>query len=358
VDLCWRLLVADKKIVYHPSAVVWHHRRGTIRGYLRQQLGYGFAEAHLQRRYPGRFNFFGYPVWEGGVYDSVHSHLRQEGLPFVFRPKIYRGFFGSAQFQALYQPFLTWWFQIFSTAEWCLLTACSLLTALCAWVAEENLLAGGMLGLASVMILLSLGAAFLAGWRGVNNKRWHGRKRWAGLLTIGLLHVAQPLARAAGRIKGRWRLPKETFDFAEDELLYGDLTKRHVWLHRLVRHMKSCGWIARPCNEWDDGDIEVLGPGPYTLKLTSVYEEHLEHKRHYVRYRVEARMKAQAPLIVAGLMAALFGITQALYLTPLAIPLVVILIRYVRAKKLLLAAVSQMAMDCGWASGMPRAKYY
>jgi hypothetical protein len=69
-------------------------------------------------------------------------------------------------------------------------------------------------------------------------------------------------------------------------------------------------------------------------------------------------MKPQAPLVVAGLMAALIGITQALYLAPLAIPITVVLVRYVRARKQMVAAVSQMAMDCGWPIGMPKTKYY
>lgn len=156
VDVCWRLLVADRKIVYHPSAVVWHHRRPTIKTYLRQQNGYGYAEAHLQRRYPGRFNFFGYPVWQGGVYDSVHSHLRQQGVPFVFKPRIYRGFFAAGQFQSLYQPFLTWWFQIFSTAEWTVLSAATLLS---------GMLAGGF-GPKWVSTMLLAGAA------GRNGAEW------------------------------------------------------------------------------------------------------------------------------------------------------------------------------------------
>jgi len=358
VDLCWRLLVANKKIVYHPSAVVWHHRRSTIGGYLRQQKGYGYAEAHLQRRYPGRFNFFGYPVWAGGVYDSVHSHLRQQGLPFVFRPRVYRGFFGSAQFQALYQPFLTWWFQIFSTAEWLVLTACSFMTGLLAYWTGPGVVAVGMLGLTGLMLMLTIGASFLAGWRAVKIKRWQGQHLGRGLGLVSLLHVLQPIARAVGRVQGRWRLRKDPLEFPADELLAGDLTKRDLWLHRLLEHMKSCGWIARAGSEWDEADIEVLGPGPYRLKLTSVYEEHLEHGRHYVRYRVATKMKPQAPLVVAGLMAALIGITQALYLAPLAIPITVILVRYVRGRKLMLAAVSQMAMECGWPIGMPKTSYY
>src|SRR5207237_4632625 len=134
-----------------------------------------------------------------------------------------------------------------------------------------------------------------------------GRKAWGGLGLVCLLHILQPVARVAGRVQGRWRLRKEPIEFPEVELLTGDLTKRDIWLHRLVAHMQSCGWMAGGCGEWDDADIEILGPGPYTLKLTSVYEEHLEHARHYVRFRVEAKMKLQAPLVVAGLMAALIG---------------------------------------------------
>ncbi len=358
VDLCWRLLVADRKIVYHPSAVVWHHRRPTVRTYLRQQRGYGYAEAHLQRRYPGRFNFFGYPVWEGGVYDSVHSHLRQQGLPFVFRPRVYRGLFCAAQFQALYQPFLTWWFQIFSTAEWCVLTACCFLTGVLAYWTGPGAVGMGIAGLSGVMGLLAAGASLLGGWRAVMTKRWKGAQRWRGLALVSLLHGLQPLARAVGRMQGRRALRKDPLEFPAVELLAGDLTKRDLWLHRLLAHMKSCGWMARPCNEWDEADIEVLGPGPYTLKLTSVYEEHLEHGRHYVRFRVDARMKAHAPMVVAGLMAALVGITQALYLAPLAVPIVAVLVRYVRARKLMVSAVSQMAMDCGWPVGMPKTRYY
>jgi O-antigen biosynthesis protein len=358
VDLCWRLLVADRKIVYHPSAVVWHHRRPTVRAYLRQQHGYGYAEAHLQQRYPGRFNFFGYPVWAGGVYDSVHSHLRQQGLPFVFRPRIYQGFFCGAQFQTLYQPFLTWWFQVFSTAEWFVLTVCSGLSgSLTCWVGPLPV-GLGLLALSALMVALSLGSSLLAGWRALQVKRWRGSERWRALFLVSALHLLQPVARTLGRIKGRWHLRKSPWSFPETDLLEGDLVKRDLWLKRLLSHMRSCGWVVRPCSEWDDSDIEVLGPGPYKLKLASVYEEDLQRALHYVRYRVTVRMKPQAPLVVGGLMAALVGITQALYLAPLALPIIVVLWRYVGARKKMTEAVSQMATECGWPIGMPKAKVY
>jgi glycosyltransferase involved in cell wall biosynthesis len=354
VDLCWRILITNRKIVYHPSAVVWHHRRPTVQTYLRQQKGYGFAEAHLQRRYPGRFNFFGYPVWEGGVYDSVHSQLRQQGLPFIFRPRIYRGYFCGAQFQTLYQPFLTWWFQIFSTAEWAVLTLCTALSGTLAFWFSTKWIASGLLGLAGLMFCFTLGTCLLAGWRAVKVKQWSGWKWVRGLTIVTFLHIVQPLARFVGRLKGRWHLRNEPLDFPAVDLLAGDLTKREAWVFHMLSHMKSCGWQVRPCNEWDDGDIEILGPGPYTLKLASVYEEVLEHSQFYVRYRVTAKMKPHAPFVVAGLMALLVGITQALYLTPLAVPIIFILVRYVNARKVMTRAVSQMAMECGWPNGMPR----
>jgi hypothetical protein len=211
------------------------------------------------------------------------------------------------------------------------------------------------MALAGLMLLLSAGASLLAGWRGVLQKRWTGTLRWRGLALVSLLHLLQPLARAAGRIQGMWHLRKGRWEYPDTELLYGNLEKRERWLERLLAHMKSCGWIARPCSGWDDGDIEVLGPGPHRLKLTSVYEDVLERGEHYVRFRITVANKRYAPWLVAGLMGILVAITQALYLAPLALPVLVMLYHVVRARKTMMQAVSQMAMDCGWPIGMPKA---
>jgi len=118
VDVCWKLLARRDLIAFSPAAVVWHHRRGTVLGYLRQQRGYGFAEAHLQNRYPGHYNAFGHAVWRGKIYDASSRALDRLNLPVLFRSRIYQGQFGSGQFQSIYQPFQTWWFQMFTTIEW------------------------------------------------------------------------------------------------------------------------------------------------------------------------------------------------------------------------------------------------
>ena len=63
VDVCWKLLVRRKKIAFSPAAFVWHRRRPSVKAYLKQQRGYGYAEAHLHEAYPSRFNVLGHSVW-------------------------------------------------------------------------------------------------------------------------------------------------------------------------------------------------------------------------------------------------------------------------------------------------------
>src|SRR5260370_3177470 len=41
VDVCWSLQAHGWTLGFSPAAVVWHHRRNSVRAYLRQQSGYG-----------------------------------------------------------------------------------------------------------------------------------------------------------------------------------------------------------------------------------------------------------------------------------------------------------------------------
>jgi GT2 family glycosyltransferase len=92
VDLCWRVLDAGREIGFHPAALVWHHRRGSLRAYLRQQRGYGRSEALVEARHPHRFTAAGSARWQGRIYNSLASS--------VGRQRIYRGAFGTAAFQS------------------------------------------------------------------------------------------------------------------------------------------------------------------------------------------------------------------------------------------------------------------
>lgn len=97
VDFCWRLIEAGHRTGFHPAAMVWHHRRFTVRAYLKQQLGYGRAEAMLMPLYPERFGLRGGARWKGRVYlESPAARLATGGA------LIYHGPRGHAPFQALY----------------------------------------------------------------------------------------------------------------------------------------------------------------------------------------------------------------------------------------------------------------
>jgi len=70
VDICWQLLDAGFVLGYQPSAMVWHHRRASIFGYFKQQIGYGLAEALLAKDWPSRMTDAG-ARWQGVLYPAV-----------------------------------------------------------------------------------------------------------------------------------------------------------------------------------------------------------------------------------------------------------------------------------------------
>ena len=94
VDVCWRLLDKGYQLAFHPTACVSHDRRATIKGFLRQQRGYGEAEALLYHKHPNRFGPAGIR-WEGFIYSG-------SPLTVDFGTVIYHGPMGSAPFQMLH----------------------------------------------------------------------------------------------------------------------------------------------------------------------------------------------------------------------------------------------------------------
>src|SRR6185436_9318866 len=96
VDVCWRLQHLGHKIGFSPSGFVWHYRRPTIRGYLKQQAGYGEAEALLTRKHPEYFNSFGQGIWRGRIYSAAKPGV------VVGANVIYHGACASGFFQSMY----------------------------------------------------------------------------------------------------------------------------------------------------------------------------------------------------------------------------------------------------------------
>src|SRR5262249_13230757 len=134
--------------------------------------------------------------------------------------------------------------------------------------------------------------------------------------------------------------------------------QRDRWLNRLAEHARRCGWDCREGTAWDAHDLELRGPGPYRVYLCSVAEERLEDGWYHVRFRVSARSKPSAVLLGAGLLATLPVFVGVPELLPLAVPIGLMLRTLLRAREGMTAAISQLAMECAQAMGMPDAEGY
>ena len=98
VDVCWRLQERGWTLGFSPAAVVWHHRRRSIRAYWKQQKGYATAEALLAEKWPQKYNEAGHLNWAGRLYGKGMVNF------FLTRPRIYHGTWGSSLFQSVYEP--------------------------------------------------------------------------------------------------------------------------------------------------------------------------------------------------------------------------------------------------------------
>lgn len=94
VDFCWRLRAAGFRLGFAPGAFVWHWRRPTIRGFLRQQLGYGRAERLLIAKHPDKFSRRGGAIWQGFVYGGGPVRVMEDSV-------IYHGPMGTAGYQCV-----------------------------------------------------------------------------------------------------------------------------------------------------------------------------------------------------------------------------------------------------------------
>ena len=70
VDFCWRLQQEGHVIAFSPTAIVWHHRRFTLRAFRKQQEGYGEAESMLRFKHLIFFGPTGTAKWRGQIYGT------------------------------------------------------------------------------------------------------------------------------------------------------------------------------------------------------------------------------------------------------------------------------------------------
>jgi glycosyltransferase involved in cell wall biosynthesis len=192
VDVCWRIQQKGQTIGFHPSAVVWHHRRNSVSAYWNQQKGYGKAEALLEAKWPEKYNTFGHLAWEGRIYGNGFT------LPIKFKKNmIFYGTWGTALFQSIYEPAGGILNSLPLMPEWYLFSGIVALMATIGFAWTPLLWLWPVFGL-SVAIIFTQAALSAATNVSHQIKQKNNIKYW---LLITLLHVLQPVARLYGRIK-------------------------------------------------------------------------------------------------------------------------------------------------------------
>jgi glycosyltransferase involved in cell wall biosynthesis len=307
VDVCWRLQERGETLGFSAGATVWHRARDSVRAYWRQQIGYGRAEALLERKWPEKYNAGGHHSWAGRLYGNGVA----EGL-LPRRWRVYYGRWGSGLFQAMYRTGRPTLGSLALMPEWYLLivglAALSALGTL--W---PPLLAALPLATAATGLLVA--EAFAGASRTMPARR--GRRLRSLLLTTSL-HMLQPLARLSGRVRSgltpwrrrgpgshslprprSWTLWSESWDSLEN------------WVGSLDDVLRKDGTVAVRGGDFDRWDLELRGGLLGRGRILTAVEEH-GHGRQLVRVRVWPRPTWGALLLVvlfalAAISAALAG---------------------------------------------------
>jgi glycosyltransferase involved in cell wall biosynthesis len=325
VDICWRLQERNFKIGFSPAGFVWHYRRSTVKAYLKQQAGYGEAEALLIGEHPYHFNAFGAGIWRGRIYASSFSGLLLRGAV------IYHGIFGSAFFQRLYAPDPVQPLLLCTGVGYHLFINLPLLMLA---VNFET-----FIPLAVVSFGCSAGACVLAAAQAKLPR--HKRRLWSRPL-VALLFFLQPIVRGWARFKWRLNLMagqkpllmESPVPTAERELpathaYWTDSSlDRFGFIQNVLSKLALVGWTFKTDTGWTTHDLELPAGFWTLLTLTTVSEELGQGKKNF-RCRIRSTWSLPAKLVfwgVAGAVAlVIFFLAETfpwLWMSLIALPLV------------------------------------
>ncbi len=301
VDVCWRLQQRGWTLGFSPAAMVWHHRRNSVRAYWKQQKNYGKAEALLERKWPEKYDPFGNLLWAGRLYGRGLTQILGQ------KRRIYHGTWGSALFQSVYQPAPGALESLILMPEWYLVIITLAVLSLLGILWTPLLLALPLLALA---ISTLLAQACLSALRASFTSAPDSRVAWLKLRSLtAFLHLLQPLARLYGRLRyglAPWRLcgasglslprPRTSILWSE---CWQDPAER---LRSIEVALRSAGACVRRGGDFDRWDLEVRGGILGTVRMLMTIEEHGAGKQ-LVRLRswpaYSAKYLVQTLLLVA-----------------------------------------------------------
>jgi len=294
VDFCWRLQQAGFVISFSPTAIVWHHRRFTLREFLKQQEGYGEAESLLRFKHLIFFGPTGTAKWRGQIYGAPRFSW------FINRPVIYHGIFGEGFFQSMYATPQSDIAAYLSSIEWFALTLFlfGLGIFLPALRIVPYLMLGGTLTVAlSYMVRARIEPKF---------------DTVPARLLVMCLAFVQPLVRGFSRYF-TWlhfkRTPRGVIS-AHEQLPPGAMGRglrrrvfwseegrdRHHLLGAIFQLLEEEGWRYSIDTGWKEWDIQIYGNFWWSTVLQTVTEDHGGGKR-LTRVRLRSRFVTSTIII-------------------------------------------------------------
>ena len=300
VDVCWRLQKQGWTLGFSPAAVVWHHRRNSVRTYWKQQKGYGKAEAMLERKWPEKYNVAGHAMWSGRLYTNGLTYLGWHVR------RIYHGQWGTAPFQSLYEPAPSLVESLPMMPEWYLIMIGLGGFSLLGWAWRPLRLALLVFALCGLVSLIQ--AARCAAGVSYTNRLPRAWDRWKRRALTGFLYVIQPLARLLGRLRHGltfWRRHAAT-GYAVPRPWTADLwTKDNQTteerLGALEGALRKAGSVPLRGNEFERWDLEVQGGLFGAARLGMAVEPHGSGRQ---LLRIECRPRCS---IVAWLLGPAFA---------------------------------------------------
>ena len=273
VDVCWRIHQRGWTIGFNPAAIVWHHRRNSVRAYWKQQQGYGKAEALLERKWPEKYNAVGHIKWAGRLYGQGLTRM------LLRRQHVYFGSWGSAPFQTLRESTPNLITLLPTMPEWYLVIAAlggvSALTLL--WPKLVFAIPLFVLAAAATVWQAILSAA-QASFPSAPTSRL---KRAILFTLTALLHLAQPVARLWGRARHGLTALRRSVPHA---LILPIPKRATIWtetwrspeqaLEFLTRSLRRDGAVLVLGGDYDRWDVEVRGGLFGAARLFMTVEEH------------------------------------------------------------------------------------
>jgi len=273
VDFCWRIQEQGWTVGFSPAAMVWHHRRNSLKTYWKQQQGYGKAEALLEAKWPERYNAMGHTTWAGRLYGTGWTRALGSRAG-----RIYHGAWGQAPFQSLYareSPVLA---LLPLMPEWWLVVAALAIMSLLG-------LAWAPLLLAVPLLVLALAGPMAQAWISTRDLPYPAGTGSAERVRLrfitAVLHLVQPIARLKERlahglspwrrrgVRGLgWPIPR-TVRVWRDGWHGPD-----VWIGEVQRSLADDGAVVWGGGDFDRWDLELRGGLAGSARTLHTVEDH------------------------------------------------------------------------------------